>query len=85
MGLQAAARLADALPEGVTLPAATLAWIASRPGVTSVIPGARNVAQAQANVDAAALLDSGFDLDAFDAVVGDVYDDLLRESVHPQW
>ncbi|MFN8190551.1 MAG: aldo/keto reductase [Nocardioidaceae bacterium] len=85
VGLQAAARLADALPEGVSLPAATLAWIASRPGVTSVIPGARNVTQAQANTDAAALLDGGLDLDGFDAVVRAVYDDLLRESVHPHW
>jgi len=85
VGLQAAARLADALPEGVSLPAATLAWIASRPGVTSVIPGARNVTQAQANTDAAALLDGGLDLDAFDGVVRAVYDDLLRESVHPHW
>ena len=85
VGLQAAARLADALPEGVSLPAATLAWIASRPGVTSVIPGARNVTQARANTDAAALLDGGFDLDGFDAVVRAVYDDLLRESVHPHW
>jgi len=84
-GLQAAARLAAALPEGVSLPAASLAWIASRPGVTTVIPGARNVGQAQANADAARLLDDGFDLDAFDAVVRDVYDDLLREAVHPSW
>ena len=67
------------------LPAATLAWVASRPGVTSVIPGARNVAQARANADAAELLDGGFDLVAFDAAVHEVYDDLLRSSVHPLW
>ena len=84
-GLQAVDRLAAALPEGVSLPAASLAWIASRPGVTTVIPGARNVGQAQANVEAARLLDGGFDLDAFDAVVREVYDDLLRESIHPHW
>lgn len=84
-GLEAAARLAAALPPGVTLPAATLAWIASRPGVTTVIPGARNAGQARANTVAAELLDGGFDLDAFDAVVHRVYDELLRESVHPHW
>ena len=39
-GVDAAAELAASLPEGVSLPAATLAWIASRPGVTSAIPGA---------------------------------------------
>jgi aryl-alcohol dehydrogenase-like predicted oxidoreductase len=85
VGLDAAARLAAALPDGVPLPAATLAWVASRPGVTSVIPGARNVAQARANADAAELLDGGFDLVAFDAAVHEVYDDLLRSSVHPLW
>ncbi|MDE0546709.1 aldo/keto reductase [Microbacterium sp. C7(2022)] len=89
-GLAAASELAAAVPEGVSLPAATLAWIASRPGVTSVIPGARNVRQAESNAAAGKLLDSGsvdggFDLDAFDAVIHDVYDRRLREAIHPQW
>ncbi|SEE12216.1 aldo/keto reductase [Ruania alba] len=84
-GLTAALELADALPDGVPLPAASLAWIASRPGVTSVIPGARNVAQAASNARAGALLDGGFDLDAFDGAVRDVYDRRLRAAVHPQW
>ncbi|WP_457101740.1 aldo/keto reductase [Microbacterium sp. P5_E9] len=86
-GLDAAAELAAALPSGVSLPAASLAWIASLPGVTSVIPGARSVAQAQANADAAALLEdgSGFDPAAFDAVIHDVYDRRLREAIHPLW
>src|SRR6478609_1741096 len=86
-GLDAAAELAATLPSGVSLPAASLAWIASLPGVTSVIPGARSVAQAQANADAAALLveGSGFDLAAFDAVIHDVYDRRLREAIHPLW
>lgn len=85
VGLEAAAELAAALPDGVSLPAASLAWIASRPGVTSVIPGARNTDQAVANAAAGALLDGGFDVDAFDAVVKDVYDRHLREAVHPRW
>lgn len=85
VGLSAAAELAAALPDGVSLPAATLAWIASRPGVTSVIPGARNVAQATSNADAAALLDGGFDLEAFDRIVREVYDRDLREAIHPLW
>ena len=87
VGLDAAAELAAALPSGVSLPAASLAWIASLPGVTSVIPGARSVAQAQANADAAALLEdgSGFDRAAFDAVIHDVYDRRLREAIHPLW
>lgn len=86
VGLDAAAELAAALPEGVSLPAASLAWIASLPGVTSVIPGARNVGQAQSNAEAADLLESeAFDLAAFDAVVRDVYDRRLREAIHPLW
>ena len=84
-GVAAAAELAGALPEGVTLPAATLAWIAGQPGVTSVIPGARNVGQAEANAAAGALLDDGFDVDGFDRVVREVYDRDLRASIHPLW
>ena len=68
-----------------SLPAATLAWIAAQPGVTSVIPGARSVSQAASNADAGALLESGFDVSAFDAVVRDVYDRRLREAIHPLW
>lgn len=85
VGLAAAAELAAALPEGVSLPAATLAWIAAQSGVTSVIPGARNVGQAQSNADAAAAVSAGFDVDAFDAVVREVYDRRLREAIHPLW
>lgn len=86
VGLSAARELAASLPEGISLPSATLAWIASRPGVTSVIPGARSVAQAEANADAASLLadDSGV-IEAFDAAVRDVYDRLLRADIHPHW
>lgn len=85
VGLVAAGELAAALPAGVSLPAATLAWIAAQNGVTSVIPGARNVSQAEKNADAATLLDDGFDVSAFDVVVREVYDRLLRESIHPLW
>jgi len=84
-GLQAAAELSAALPDNVALPTACLAWVASRPGVTAAIPGARNVAQVTSNAKAADLLDGGFDLDAFDAKVHDVYDRLLRAEIHPQW
>lgn len=85
VGLDAAAELAAAVPEGVSLPAATLAWIASQPGMTSVIPGARNVAQAESNAAAGELLAGDFDVDAFDRVVRDVYDRRLREAIHPLW
>ncbi|QLD12831.1 aldo/keto reductase [Microbacterium oleivorans] len=84
-GVAAAGRLAAAVPEGVSLPAATLAWIASRPGVTSVIPGARTPEQARANAAAAELLDDGTDLTAFDDAVTDVYDGMLKAEVHAHW
>ncbi|WP_299091403.1 aldo/keto reductase [uncultured Microbacterium sp.] len=81
-GLQAVQELSAAVPEGLTLPAATLAWIASRPGVTSVIPGARNIAQAESNAAAGEI---PVDLSGFDAAVSDVYDRLLRADIHPHW
>jgi aryl-alcohol dehydrogenase-like predicted oxidoreductase len=86
-GLAAVSELAASLPAGVSLPQAALAWVASRPGVTSVIPGARKVSQAQDNAGAARLLESSaeFDLAAFDRVVRDVYDRRLRAEIHPQW
>jgi aryl-alcohol dehydrogenase-like predicted oxidoreductase len=85
IGIRAANELAAALPDGVSLPQASLAWIVSRPGVTTVIPGARNPRQAVSNAEAAALLQRGFDVEAFDAAVRDVYDRLLRADIHPLW
>lgn len=85
IGLEAVDELSSAVPEGVSLPAASLAWIAAQPGVTTVIPGARSVGQAVSNADAGALLDGGFDVSVFDAVVQDVYARLLKDTIHPQW
>lgn len=82
-GLVAVDELSAALPDSVSLPAASLAWIASRPGVTSVIPGARTTAQARSNADAGAI-DPAV-LDTFAAAVVDVYDRRLRADIHPQW
>ena len=42
---------------GVSAAAVALGWVASRPGVTAVIAGARTAAQVKENVRAAALLD----------------------------
>lgn len=87
IGLDAAQRLAATLPADVSLPAASLAWIIAQPGITTVIPGARNRAQVTANAAAAALLKPGspFDLAAFDTAVHEVYDELLRVHIHPHW
>ncbi|WP_404446951.1 aldo/keto reductase [Microbacterium marinum] len=83
-GLEVASELTNAVPAGATLPAASLAWIASLPGVTSVIPGARNVRQAVANAEAGDLVGTP-GLSDFDAAVRDVYDRRLRADIHPQW
>ena len=86
VGIAAASELAAALPEGVSLPAASLAWIAAQPGITAVIPGARTPQQAEANAAAGALLEPGaFDLEGFDAAVHGVYDRHLRDAIHPLW
>ncbi|MEO8316142.1 MAG: aldo/keto reductase, partial [Pseudomonadota bacterium] len=86
-GLTAVAELAAVLPKGISLPAASLAWIASQPGVTSVIPGGRSPAQAASNAAAGKLLEagSGFDLAGFDAKVHEVYDRHFRSQLHEQW
>ncbi|HBS75846.1 MAG TPA: aldo/keto reductase, partial [Microbacterium sp.] len=85
VGVEAARELSATLPKSVPLAAACLAWAATRPGVTTVIPGARSVTQASRNADAAELIDGGFDVDQFDTAVRGVYDRHLRASIHPQW
>ena len=65
------------------LPAqAALAWVAQQPGVTTVIPGARTVAQAKANAAAGELPPLGA---AFMAGVEQLYDRELRAQIHDRW
>ncbi|MFJ8001773.1 aldo/keto reductase [Streptomyces sp. NPDC096310] len=81
-GLAAAAEFAGLAPEGVTPAQAALRWITQQPGVTSVIPGARSVAQVRANAAAGALEPlPDTTLDA----VRELYDRRLRASVHGRW
>ncbi|KHL04521.1 aldo/keto reductase [Sinomonas humi] len=82
-GLDAVAEFQELVPEGVTTAQAALAWIISQPGVTTVIPGARNAGQAKANAAAAdATGKLGPD---FDGGVRRIYEKYFRESVHPRW
>lgn len=69
-------------PDGATPAQVALAWCVQQPGVTTVIPGARDADQARANAAAADLpeLSPSF-LDA----VRDLYDEQLRAFVHPRW
>ncbi len=59
-----------------------LAWVAQQPGVTTVIPGARNVDQATANAAAGSVppLSEGFLRG-----VRELYDRRLRAAVHHRW
>ena len=67
---------------GVTPAQAAIAWAWQQPGVTTVIPGARNVSQAEANA-AAGLV--GALPDSFLAGVADLYDRRIRAQVHGRW
>jgi aryl-alcohol dehydrogenase-like predicted oxidoreductase len=82
-GLDAVAEFQKLVPEGLSTAQAALAWIISQPGVSTVIPGARNAGQAQANAASAAGAASlGPE---FDAGVRRIYDTYFREAVHPRW
>jgi aryl-alcohol dehydrogenase-like predicted oxidoreductase len=86
VGLQAAGdftRLVEeAAPDGLTPAQAAIAWVWQQPGVSSVIPGARNERQALSNAAAGTAPDlgSGF-LDG----VRTIYDARVRELVHDRW
>jgi aryl-alcohol dehydrogenase-like predicted oxidoreductase len=61
---------------------AALAWIVNQPAVSTVIPGARSVEQVRSNAAAGSLtaLDP-----AFLASLTDLYDRMIRPSVHGRW
>lgn len=61
---------------------AALAWVAQLPGVTTVIPGARDTDQARANAAAGAVAPLG---EGFDAAVRELYDRRFRAVVHERW
>jgi aryl-alcohol dehydrogenase-like predicted oxidoreductase len=81
LGLRAVARLRHLVPDA-PLAQVALRWIIDQPGVSVVIPGARNAAQARSNADAAALPELSHQVQA--EVIG-VYDDLIRAAVHDKW
>ena len=82
VGLSAVRRLTPLTPAGATMARFALRWIVDQPGVTTVIPGARNAEQARANAAAADL--APLDSETLDAVRG-VYDELVRRYVHDRW
>ncbi|MGP3912104.1 aldo/keto reductase [Nonomuraea sp. 10N515B] len=81
-GLEAVRRLAPLVPEGVTMAQFALRWILDQEGVSVVIPGARNPAQATANAAAASV--APLPAETLDAVQA-VYDELIRPQIHDRW
>ncbi|MDT7726294.1 MAG: hypothetical protein QOI21_2870 [Actinomycetota bacterium] len=82
VGLEAVERLRGVLPAEQTLAQFALRWILDQPGVSVVIPGARNPKQAKDNTVAAGLPP----LDATAAeTVREVYYELIRPLIHDRW
>jgi aryl-alcohol dehydrogenase-like predicted oxidoreductase len=82
VGLAAVRRLAPLVPDGATMAQFALRWIVDQPGVSVVIPGARNAAQARANAEAANLAPLTAEAQA---TVARVYDELIAPQVADRW
>lgn len=81
-GLEAVKRLIPVVPEGATMAQFALRWILDQPGVSVVIPGARNPEQVRGNLGAAALAPL---TEGQLKVVQTVYDELIRPQIHDRW
>jgi aryl-alcohol dehydrogenase-like predicted oxidoreductase len=82
VGLEAVRELAGLVPPGVAMSQFALRWVIDQPGVSVVIPGARNPEQARQNAAVAELKPLGAEqLDA----VADVYERLISPHVHARW
>ena len=82
VGLDAVRELKPLLDPDQSLAQFALRWVIDQPGVSTVIPGARNPEQVRGNAASAAqapLRDDQL------AGVRDVYDRLLRPLVHDRW
>src|SRR5690606_10709468 len=73
--------LAAAAVPGATPAQVALAWVAAQPGVTTVIPGARDAHQARLNAAAAALELPG----GLEPAVRELYDRRFRDAIHARW
>jgi aryl-alcohol dehydrogenase-like predicted oxidoreductase len=85
-GVAAAREFADLVsasgPAAATPAQVAIAWACQQPGVSTVIPGARNVEQARANARAGGL--GPLPAPLVDAIA-DLYDRRIREQVHARW
>jgi len=82
VGVAAAREVAALTPEGATTAQLALRWVIDQPGVTTVIPGARNAGQARGNAAAAELPPLS---DEQQEQLRAVYDERVREHVHGRW
>jgi aryl-alcohol dehydrogenase-like predicted oxidoreductase len=81
-GVDAAREFASLVLPGGTAAQTALRWVIQQPGVTTVIPGARNVDQARQNSAAAGL--PPLDQRSLDAIEN-LYDKYFRAQVHSRW
>jgi aryl-alcohol dehydrogenase-like predicted oxidoreductase len=82
VGLAAVRELRGVVPAEVAMARFALRWIIDQPGVSTVIPGARNPQQAEGNVAAAALSPLS---DEQQKAVQEIYDRHIRTHVHDRW
>ena len=82
VGVRAARRVAELTPDGATTAQLALRWLIDQPGVSTVIPGARNAQQAADNAAAAGL--PALDGSVLDQL-SSIYDEDIREHVHDRW
>ncbi|MFF1878535.1 aldo/keto reductase [Leifsonia sp. NPDC058230] len=80
-GVAAAQEFAALVPDDLTPAQAAIAWVAQLDGVSSVIPGARSVAQARANAAAGSVTLPA----SLIAAVPALYDTYFRTAVHTRW
>jgi aryl-alcohol dehydrogenase-like predicted oxidoreductase len=80
--VEAAVEFAALAPQGATPAQTALRWIIQQPGVSTIIPGARNPEQARANSRAAALPPLP---DQTLHAVRELYDRRIRAQVHHLW
>lgn len=86
-GVRAAQEFAALLPgepaaAGLSTAQVALAWVAQLDGVSTVIPGARSVGQAQSNAAAGSAPTLSVE---FTAAVTEIYNRYFRAAVHERW
>ena len=82
VGVRAAREVSALTPHGATTAQLALRWLIDQPGLTTVIPGARNAEQARLNAAAADLLPLADDVQE---ALRRIYDDKVRPHVHSSW